>query len=308
MSISAGRQRRSAAVLAGAAVALGLLAAPAAATAPAAHGTAAASAGALHGAATASATFHLVAVGDIASDGGAQAATAAVVAARDPEALLLLGDNVYEVGSSAEFAAWFDPAYGRFASISWPLPGNHEYKTAGAAGYRAYFGVTGPTWWARRAGAWLVIGLDSEKIKSSAQRAFVTATLRANQGRPTLVAWHRPRYSSGKHGDQRDLSRLWSLVSRDKDVQLVLWGHDHHYERMNVPVSGRRAKAAFVVGTGGTELRGVDRHAGRGWVKGIITGRFGVLDLQLGTSSFGWRFVRTDGVSVDVGTRAVRRA
>jgi hypothetical protein len=264
--------------------------------------------GALTGTATATSTFHLVAVGDIAREGGAQSSTAAVIAARDPQALLLLGDTAYDSGTTAEYAAWFDPSYGRFKPISWAVPGNHEYRTAGAAGFRSYFGVTGRTWWAKRAGAWLVIGLDSEKVGSSAQRAFVTATLRANQGRPTLVAWHRPRYSSGEHRDQKDVAPLWKLVSRDKDVQLALWGHDHDYERMAVPVSNRRAKAAFVVGTGGAELRPVKRYAGRTWSKRIVTGRYGVLDLQLGATSFGWRFVLTDGSSVDVGTRKVRRA
>ncbi len=88
----------------------------------------------------------------------------------------------------------------------------------------------------------------------------------------------------------------------------MLWGHDHDYERMLAPVSKRRAKAAFVVGTGGAELRGVRRYAGRTWSKRIVTQRYGVLDLRLGSTSFTWRFVRADGVSVDIGTRKVKRA
>jgi 3',5'-cyclic AMP phosphodiesterase CpdA len=291
-------------------LAAGALTSPASAaqTAGRAAATLPATVGALRGTATATSTFHLIAVGDIAREGGAQASTAAVIAARDPQALLLLGDTAYSSGTTEEYAAWFAPSYGRFLPISWAVPGNHEYRTANAAGFRTYFGVTGRTWWAKRAGSWLVIGLDSEKVGSSAQRDFVKATLRANQGRPTLVAWHRPRYSSGEHRDQRNVAPLWKLVSRDRDVQLVLWGHDHDYERMAVPVRDRRAKAAFVVGTGGAELRGVKRYAGRTWSKRIVTGRYGVLDLQLGATSFGWRFVRTDGTSVDVGTRKVRRA
>lgn len=302
-------RRPATAALVGAVVALGLLTPPAAGASPVrASATLAGTVGALRGTATVSPSFHLVAVGDIARSGGAQAATAAVVAARNAQALLLLGDTAYDSGSSSDYASRYDPAYGRFRSISWPLPGNHEYRTANAAGFRTYFGVTGPTWWAKRAGAWLVLGLDSEKIGSAAQRAFVVATLRANQGRPTLVAWHRPRYSSGEHRDQRNVGPLWKLVSRDRDVQLVLWGHDHDYERMLAPVSNRRAKAAFVVGTGGAELRGVTRYAGRTWSKRIVTQRHGVLDLWLGASRFTWRFVRTDGVSVDPGSRTVKRA
>ena len=39
-----------------------------------------------------------------------------------------------------------------------------------------------------------------------------------------------------------------------------------------------------------------------------MTQRYGVLDLRLGSTSFTWRFVRADGVSVDIGTRKVKRA
>jgi hypothetical protein len=301
--------RRAAAAATAVAVVVGpSLVAPAYAAARA-GGEVAASSGALRGTTIlpSGTGYSLVAVGDIAREGGAQAQTAALVADLAPQTLLALGDNAYNKGSAAEFAQWYDPAYGRFAATTWPVPGNHEYFTPGAAGYRSYFGVTGPTWWARRAGSWLVLGLDSEKAGSSAQRAFVLASLRANQGRPTIVAWHRPRYSSGIHRDQRDLAALWKLVARDRDVQLALWGHDHDYERMLVPVRDRRAKAAFVVGTGGAELRPVKRHKGRTWSRRIITGHYGVLDIRLRATSFSWRFVRTDGVVSDAGSRKVAR-
>lgn len=290
------------------AVTWGLLAAPAHAGGEVrATGAAVVTAGSLRGSATVAGEFHLMAVGDIAREGGAQASTAALVAARDPQALVLLGDLAYPDGSATDYATWFAPAYGRFDAITWAVPGNHEYHTPGAAGYRSYFGVTGPTWWARRAGSWLVIGLDTEKLRSTRQRAFVTSTLRSNNGRPTLVVWHRPRYTSGKHRDQRDVGVLWKLVKRDKDVQLALWGHDHDYERMTVPVTGRRAKAAFVVGTGGDELRAVKRYPGRWWSRRIITGTYGVLDVVLRPSTFSWSFIGADGTSLDAGTRAVVR-
>ena len=300
--------RVTTAMLTSIAVALVIVSSPAGAVPATEHAMSAPTAAARHSpAAVSTGGYHLVAVGDIAREGGAQAATATVVARLGPQSLLLLGDNAYSSGSSAEYAAWFDPAYGRFAPITWPLPGNHEYNTSGAAGYRAYFGVAGPTWWARRAGTWLVLGLDSERVGSVAQRAFVLASLRANQGRPTVVAWHRPRYSSGMHGDQKDVGALWKLVSRDRDVQLVLWGHDHDYERMYVPVRDRRAKAAFVVGTGGAELRGVRRHSGRTWSRHLLARTYGVLDLHLRATGFSWRFVRTDGVITDAGSRSVVR-
>ncbi len=167
-------RRAGVAALTSAVVALGLLSSPVAEASPTrASATLTATVGALRGTATATTSFHLVAVGDIAREGGAQAATAAVVAGARPAGAAAAGRHGVRQRLGGDFASWYDPAYGRFRSISWPLPGNHEYRTANAAGFRTYFGVTGTTWWAKRAGAWLVLGLDSEKVGSAAQRAFV---------------------------------------------------------------------------------------------------------------------------------------
>jgi 3',5'-cyclic AMP phosphodiesterase CpdA len=243
---------------------------------------------------------HVVAVGDIAREGGGQARTAAMVAARDPRHLLLLGDLTYPDGSIADFATWFDPAYGRFLPRTWAVPGNHEYRTPGAAGYRTYLGVTGPTWWLRRTGAWSVIGLDSEQVSSIAQQRFLAASLRSENGRPTVVVWHRPRFSSGRHGDQRDTQVLYGVAARDRDVRLVLWGHDHHYERLSL-ANGRLT--GFVVGTGGATPYRVSRPY-RPSTRTVVSGRYGVLDLWLRPRGFTFRFTTGDGVVRDSGTRS----
>jgi hypothetical protein len=243
-------------------------------------------------------------VGDIARSGGAQSRTAAVVKSRAPWRVLTLGDNAYTSGSSSEFAKYYAPSYGQFKSITWPLPGNHEYRTSGASGYTSYFGITGPTWWAHRAGAWVVIGLDSERASSSTQLAFLRGVLSRNNGKPTVVAWHRPRYSLGEHGDQRDVDALWSAIKNDRDVRIVLWGHDHDYERMGVPVAGRTTRVqAFVVGTGGAELRPMRSPGSRYWSWKRVAGAYGVLELHLRQSSWSWAFRKTDGSLGDYGTR-----
>ncbi len=249
--------------------------------------------------------FHLVAVGDVARAGGAQARTAALVRAHEPQALLLLGDLAYDHGSSSDYATYYAPPYGAFRAISWPVPGNHEYGTTNAAGYRRYFGVTGATWWARRAGTWLVIGLDSEQPASRTQRAWLIRTLTANHGHPTVVLWHRPRVSSGQHGNAADLQGLYAVVAKDRDVKLLLWGHDHDYQRMSLAVRGRAPITAMVVGTGGAELRPVTRPSSPRWNKRVIAGKYGVLDLVLGTSSFTWWFTSTDGAVGDRGTQSI---
>ncbi len=245
----------------------------------------------------------LVAVGDIARSGGAQSRTASAAAKRLPQRLVALGDLAYSTGSKSNFANYYNPSYGRFKAITWPVPGNHEYGTSNASGYRAYFGITANTWWAHRIGGWTVIGLDSEKAASSAQLTFLKSSLAANNGRPTIVVWHRPRFSTGMHGDATDTQKLWFAAATDRDVRIVLWGHDHDYERMSVPV-GSRAVQAFVVGTGGAELRPFAAKARSITVK-RIAGTYGVLDLRLRSTGWSWFFVRTDGTVADAGSRAL---
>ena len=68
------------------------------------------------------------------------AATADLIAAADVDAVLALGDLQYPEGALEDFKTSYDPTWGRFKGVTYPVPGNHEYYTAGAAGYFAYFG------------------------------------------------------------------------------------------------------------------------------------------------------------------------
>lgn len=291
MTITAPRLRIAAAVAAAALVAAagsGAAATPASVTPSAAP----------------TAGYRLVAVGDIASSGGAQAKTAAIVTKRAPQRFVALGDLAYNAGSTSNFRNYYDPAYGKFKPITWPLPGNHEYLTSGASGFKSYFGITGTTWWVKRLGPWTVIGLDSEKPTSTTQLAFLKSALTANNGRPTIVAWHRPRFSTGQHGNATDMQTLWATAARDRDVRIMLWGHDHDYERMSVPITTTHTVQAFVVGTGGAELRPFAKARTSRTVT-RIAGAYGVLDLRLRSTGWSWFFVRTDGTVADSGSRAL---
>lgn len=274
-----------------------------ASAAPARLGAVAPAAGstALSGAAGSGA--HVVAVGDIAYPGGPYDLTADLVAGLDPARVLLAGDIAYQSGSAEDFATRFDPEWGRFRSIALPVPGNHEYRTTRAGGYREYFSDRGGLYWSRKVGSWRVIGLDSERVGSSKQKRWLRRTLKKYNGTPTLVMWHRPRYSRGEHSDQRDTAPLYRLVKRDKDVKLLIWGHDHDYERMEIPVRGRGSRLpAFVVGTGGAQLRCGTTNETRSWSRTFDCANHGVLDLRLRKKSFSWAFVTLDGTASDRGT------
>lgn len=61
-----------------------------------------------------------------------------------------------------------------------------------------------------------------------------------------IVALHHPIYSSGSHGPTPHLDELLEPILRRHRVDLVLAGHDHHYER-TVPIDG----ITYVVSGGG---------------------------------------------------------
>jgi hypothetical protein len=114
--------------------------------------------------AAATTAYRLVAAGDIACPPGSavtattcrQADTARLVAAQSPHAVVPVGDLQYERGSLSDFQGSYAKSWGALKSITRPVVGNHEYKTAGATGYYSYFGRRSPGYYAWDAGTWRV--------------------------------------------------------------------------------------------------------------------------------------------------------
>jgi hypothetical protein len=96
------------------------------------------------------------------------------------------------------------------------------------------------------------------------------------------------------------MSALWQTLARAK-ADVVLAGHDHHYERF-APISGIRS---FVVGTGGRSHYPVVRRLPAS--RAVNTNTFGVLRLTLRANDYDWRFVPVAGSSfTDAGTGTCR--
>ena len=196
------------------------------------------------------------------------------------------------------------------------MPGNHDHQTAGAQAYFDFFGArAGPAgrgWYAQMLGSWRLITLDSECSAvggcrpGSPQYQWLAAELDEHPSACTVVAFHRPRYSSGFHGDFADVDPLWRLVV-DAGADIVLNGHEHSYERLGPMDADGRADATgveqFIVGTGGAALRGFDDVVKTSHFR--IDDRHGVLVLQLADGSFDWAFHSTpDDTVEDQGTGA----
>jgi hypothetical protein len=265
----------------------------------------------------------LIGVGDIAdcsSNGDEE--TAAIVdsvlkvdsAAKVEDAVITLGDNAYPVGSVANFAQCWDHSWGdpklRIMKKIHPSAGNHEHETELAAPYYLYFkdkaGDSKKGYYSYDIGEWHVVVLNSaiavEPIFTDAERRVQEDWLKKDLGdhkKPcTLAYWHHPRWSSGYHGSDPRAGPLWNILY-DANADLILNGHDHHYERFRpmTPagvVDTARGIAEIIAGTGGGELRGLRSRLAPNSVA-RIQGRFGVLKLTLGKGEYRSAFIDTQG-------------
>jgi len=218
-----------------------------------------------------------------------------------PGTVIALGDLAYYNGSRDEFRNCYDPTWGRHKARTCPLPGNHEYQTPGAAGYYEYFpdaaGPGGQGYYRRTIGTWTVIWLNSEIDVSanSAQTLWLKAELTASPTACTAVMWHRPLFSSGPNGNYTPMRDVWQVLYQN-NVDVVLNGHDHMYERFAPQDADGRADPKgpqeFIVGTGGgspspfNAPRKPNHQEERvGW---------GVLKLELNPGSYTWTFLPVD--------------
>jgi hypothetical protein len=230
------------------------------------------------------------------------ARTADLVERLSVDAVLTLGDNQYNDGTLEEYLASYDITWGRFESITYPVAGNHEWHTDGAQGYLEYFGRSS-TWYAFELGAWRLYALDGSCDDNGGcapgdpQYEWLEKELAGRSDRCILGYWHQPRFSSGTaHGSDDQVAPLWSLLE-DAGGDLVLNGHEHHYERFAPQDSeGRPASGGMVeivAGTGGTP---------RAYPFGdpianseVRLSGLGVLEISLFDAGWTARFVRPNG-------------
>jgi len=158
------------------------------------------------------------------------------------EAIVTLGDNFYPSGVPVR----------RFVDDLpklriYPTFGNHDisaleaqFKLFGLD--RTYYNVT--------LGNIEFFVLYSEGF-DMAQRAWLESALRASSAPWKVVTLHRPLYSSGLYGGSHTLRQALEPLLTKYQVNLVLAGHEHDYER-----SQAKGITHIVSGGGGAWLRG----------------------------------------------------
>jgi hypothetical protein len=239
-----------------------------------------------------------VGAGDISDCGSDNDELTAQLLDAIPGTVFTTGDNAYGSGTLDQYRNCYDPTWGRHKARTKPVPGNHEYRTIGAAGYFQYFDNI-PSYYAYDLGDWRIYALNSEisVSASSPQLEWLQADLAANPRQCVLAYWHQPRWSSGSnHGSDREFQTLWQIFY-DAGAEVVLNGHEHSYERFTpMNASGQpdpQGLREFVVGTGGRSFYDFDSPLPASEVRNNTT--YGVLKLILRENSYEWEFIPIAG-------------
>jgi hypothetical protein len=247
----------------------------------------------------------IVAAGDLASPESGDSYVAGLLSALSFERFLTLGDNAYRNGTREEFDTWWHPVFSFVNDRVCPGPGNHDYDTPAAAGYKSYFNEHAPCYpdwsefYAFDVGEWRWYSLNSEIAADTAsvQYKWLAADLAANAHRCVGAYWHWPMFNAGVWGTGTRMQPIWSLLAA-RGASIVLTGHDHDYQRW-VPIDGM---TQFVVGTGGGALHDLADAPADPRVASQAEQVFGVLQLALYGDRADYRFVTSLGRVMDSGT------
>jgi hypothetical protein len=202
----------------------------------------------------------LAVAGDVGTGAAAEWATAELMAAAEEagefDSLVLLGDNVYPHGDPDRLTATvFDPfaAVLDDGTVLSGVLGNHDVEQNHAPGQVAALGMPG-RWYERYFGDVHLIVLDSTQPASEAQQAFLGDALAASTANWKIVALHHPPFSAGSHGSDLPSREAFADIFAAHDVDLVLAGHDHDYQR-SLPIGG----VTYIVSGGAAKLRPTGR-------------------------------------------------
>lgn len=243
-----------------------------------------------------------VVVGDSGVGSAAQHALARRLATVPADAILFLGDIAYGSGTRTQLQTRFFDVY---AELFQRLPvyaaiGNHDNATQRGRPYEEMLVLPGnERWYSVDLGDVHFVVLDTTQI-GAAQAAWLEADLAAAQRRFTVVLAHHPPYTAAWRGPNRKFRRTFVPILQRHGVDLVLSGHEHHYERSHV-VAGI---VYIVSGGGGAPLTRV----GKGGHTRVARAVHHYLALEVRSDQLVVRAVDIDGKTFDEVILPDRRA
>lgn len=247
----------------------------------------------------------LVGAGDISVCGNPGDEATAKLLEQIPGTIFTAGDNSNDDGTLNQYKKCFGPTWGQFKDHIRPALGNHDNKDDGQD-YYSYFGKAagsaGKGYYSYDLGAWHIIVLNSNCPggcgKNSKQVKWLKLDLKDHPTRCSLAYWHHPFYTSGFGENNEKMGLIWEVLYQ-AGVEMVINGHDHHYERFAPqdpygnpdPLKGIRE---FIVGTGGAYSIGINGQPSAHSEKQILD-TFGVLKLSLFEDRYTWNFIPEEG-------------
>lgn len=129
--------------------------------------------------------------------------------------------------------------------------------------------------------------------------------LAAHPNTCALVYWHKPYFtSSAKHSGFKKSKPVWEVLYAN-GVDIVLAGHNHHYERFapqdpDGHLDVENGIRQFVVGSGGASLYNFRSTLIPNSEKALKT--HGVLKLTLRNGGYHWAFIGVNDNLADAGT------
>jgi hypothetical protein len=205
--------------------------------------------------ASASDTVRVLAFGDSGWGSESQIRLARLMPQEPFDLIVHAGDIAYQNGSDEDFTLRHFRAYqDLMARVPFfPTPGNHDLRADGWGPYRRAFQWPNPRpdalYYSFRWADILFLALDTTsetgagdelRAGNGDQLEWLTETL--DQGRTDpgvrwlVVTMHHPLFSGATglsgHGSDKALRRVLGPLFEQYGVDLVLAGHDHHYERM----------------------------------------------------------------------------
>lgn len=200
-----------------------------------------------------------VVIGDTGNGSRAQVAIARQLLGVPMDAILFVGDLAYRSGTYEQLQRRFFEIYGDlFAHVPvYPAIGNHDNRTARGRPFEEAFVLPGnERWYSFDLGDVHFVVLDTTQIGSH-QAQWLDRDLGRASRRFTVVLAHHPPFSASRRGPNRAFRRWFVPIIERHHVELVITGHEHHYERTRV-IEGVQY---IVTGGGGGRLTRAGRNA-----------------------------------------------